>query len=84
MFFSSKKTFPHHHYDTKLKMAGLNNSRREEEEEENKNKYNPANNGERKTECEIVGQWRPGGGGRRERPGLVDLSYLCPPSLATG
>ena len=36
---------------------------------ENRNKSNPDNNRERKTECEIVGERRPGGGLEREEGG---------------
>ena len=48
---------------------------------ENRNKSNPDNNRERKTECEIVGQWRPGGGGREEAVLSSVISLLSP---ATG
>ena len=38
---------------------------------ENRNKSNPDNNRERKTECEIVLEWRPGGGLKRPWLGSV-------------
>ena len=64
-----------------IKMVRLNNSTGRRRRRRIENKYNPDNNGERKTECEIVGQWRPGGGGREEAVLSSVISLLSP---ATG